>query len=87
MLQRAAQIVIAGDSADKATSALADIAWRAAPPNKIVQLVAPGAKLAPSHPASGKGPVGGKAAAYVCVGSTCSLPLTAPDALDQHLRQ
>ena len=87
LLQRAAQIVIAGDSADKATSALADIAWRAAPPNKIVQLVAPGAKLAPSHPASGKGPVGGKAAAYVCVGSTCSLPLTAPDALDQHLRQ
>jgi uncharacterized protein YyaL (SSP411 family) len=86
LLQGAVQIVIAGDPGDAATKALADVAWTASQPNKIVQTVAPGASLPPSHPAAGKGPVGGKAAAYVCVGTTCSLPLTDPAALEAQLR-
>ena len=36
--------------------------------------------------AAGKGAVGGAAAAYVCVGTTCTLPLKAPKDLEDHLR-
>jgi uncharacterized protein YyaL (SSP411 family) len=44
-----------------------------------------GAALPAGHPAHGKGPVGGRAAAYVCVGQVCSLPLTEPQALIDNL--
>jgi uncharacterized protein YyaL (SSP411 family) len=87
LLQRAVQIVVAGDPTEPATSGLADAAWRAPQPNKVIQLVAPGAALPSGHPAAGKGPVGGKPAAYVCVGTTCSLPLTDARALEEHLCQ
>jgi uncharacterized protein YyaL (SSP411 family) len=83
MLQRAVQIVVAGPPA--AAKPLADVAWRAPQPDKIIQSVAPGATLPANHPAFAKASAG-EPAAYVCVGTTCSLPLTAPDALEQHLR-
>jgi uncharacterized protein YyaL (SSP411 family) len=83
MLMRATQIVIAGPPST--TKALADAAWRAADPNKIIQAVASGATLPADHPAAGKTATD-KAQAFVCVGTTCSLPLTAPEALEQHLR-
>ncbi|MDQ4060766.1 MAG: thioredoxin domain-containing protein [Pseudomonadota bacterium] len=43
--------------------------------------------LPASHPAHGKGPVDGGTAAYVCVGTRCSLPLTSPEALRSLLRE
>ena len=38
-------------------------------------------RLPAAHPASGKTIVDGKAAAYVCRGETCSLPITDPATL------
>lgn len=73
-LENPTLIVVAGDGAG------ADELLRAAhalpAPAKIIQRVAAGAALPPSHPAHGKGPVDGRAAAYVCVGRTCGLPVT-----------
>jgi len=51
----------------------------------VVLVAPPGAELPADHPAHGKGLVGGRAAAYVCEGPVCSLPLTEPQALLDHL--
>jgi len=82
-MERAAQIVIAGNDAE----ALARTALKAAPPARVLIRTADGASLPPSHPAYGKGPVDGKPTAYVCVGTTCSLPITDADELTAHLRR
>jgi uncharacterized protein YyaL (SSP411 family) len=76
-LERPTQIVIAGAGAD----ALLRAAFALSAPAKIVHCVRDGRELPPSHPAHGKGPVDGKAAAYVCVGRTCGLPVTEPGGL------
>jgi len=81
VLQRCAQVVIVGDPADDATKALLDAAWKAPNMNKLIQRIAPGDILPDGHPAAGKGQVNSKATAYVCIGQTCSLPLTDPAAL------
>ena len=64
-------------------------AWRRAAnmplPNRVLQSA--GTDLPPSHPAHGKGPVNGAPAAYVCIGTRCSLPLTSPEALRAFLAQ
>jgi uncharacterized protein YyaL (SSP411 family) len=43
-------------------------------------------KLPDHHPAAGKVSRDGNAAAYVCVGATCSLPISNPDQLTQVLK-
>ncbi len=45
-------------------------------PYRVLQPVRPDEDLPAAHPASGKRTVGGRAAAYVCVGTTCEAPLT-----------
>jgi uncharacterized protein YyaL (SSP411 family) len=50
-------------------------------PRAVVMETAEGASLPQNHPAHGKSPIGGKAAAYVCFGRACSAPVTDPDAL------
>ena len=81
LLQQGAQIVIAGEPGADDTRALHAAAIRAPAVARAVTIVPPGTALPPAHPAHGKGPVGGKAAAYVCVGQTCSLPVTDADGL------
>ena len=85
ILQRCAQVVIVGDPAEDGTTALIDVAWKAANMNKLIQRVAPGDALPDGHPATGKGQLDGKATAYVCIGQTCSLPLTDAEALREAL--
>jgi hypothetical protein len=80
-LERPTAIVVAGDAGAPATAALLASAFALPASAKIVQRVADGAHLSPAHPAHGKGPVGGKPAAYVCVGRTCGLPVTDPGKL------
>ena len=48
---------------------------------RAIAVVEPGTELPESHPARGKGAVDGRAAAYVCVGQTCSLPATDAEGL------
>ena len=78
------QIVIAGDMT--AAKALRDTAIQAAPPTRLILSVPPGTDLPAGHPATGKGPVNDQPAAYVCVGTTCTLPLTDAKDLEDHLR-
>jgi hypothetical protein len=75
------QIVLAGGADAAGVAALRRAVYRVSLPNRVVLAVAPGAALPTDHPAHGKGAVGGWAAAYVCEGPVCSLPLTEPKAL------
>jgi uncharacterized protein YyaL (SSP411 family) len=70
------QIVIVGTRGEGGTDALLRAVWRAPAPARVLMVVPPDARLPPPHPAQGKGRVGEKATAYVCIGATCSLPLT-----------
>ena len=79
------QIVLVGDPADPGLAALRRAVYQVSLPNRVVLAIGPGEALADGHPAHGKGLVGGHAAAYVCDGPVCSLPLTEPKALLDNL--
>jgi hypothetical protein len=87
LLLRGLQIVIVGDRNSADAKALLAAVYRRNLPNRIVSVIAPGASLPASHPAVGKGQIGGKATAYVCEGPVCSLPLGDPASLDHALAQ
>jgi uncharacterized protein YyaL (SSP411 family) len=79
------QIVIAGNTDDTEFAELKRAAYGVSLPNRVMLATSPDAALPADHPAHGKGPVGGRPAAYVCVGPVCSLPLTEPRALIDNL--
>ncbi len=81
LLARPVQVAVVGAPDDPATRAMVAAAHRAPRPDLVLQTVAPGAALPEGHPARGKPRAGGAATAYVCVGQTCSLPFTDPEAL------
>ena len=85
-LAQAVQVVIVGVRGEPDTDALIAAAWRAAVPARVLAVVPPDAALPPAHPAHGKGRIGEKATAYVCIGATCSLPLTDSGELSKRLR-
>jgi uncharacterized protein YyaL (SSP411 family) len=76
---RAAEIVIAGRGA-RADELLA-AALRQPFIDRIVLRAPSAAALPASHPAQAKLAAVSDAAAFVCVGETCSLPVTTPDAI------
>jgi uncharacterized protein len=80
-LENALQIVVVGPSDSEATRALVQAVHERSLPNRLLQVVPPGAQLPERHPAAGKGMVDGKPAAYVCKGQTCGLPVTHPKGL------
>jgi uncharacterized protein YyaL (SSP411 family) len=76
--------VVVGEPDDPATQALALAARRGLSPDEAVVVAAPGAPPPPGIDPTwlaGRGLAGGRPAAYVCRGTTCSLPLTDPAAL------
>lgn len=76
---RGAEIVVTGS--DDATHKLIDAALSVPFTDRMV-LRAPSANTLPaSHPAQDKIKASTGAAAFVCVGETCSLPVTTPDAI------
>ena len=85
-LQDALQVVLCGGEGDEASrSAMRQAVLGHSLPNRVLLHVAEGAALPNSHPAYGKKPIGNKVTAYVCRGTTCSLPLNDPRALSAHL--
>jgi hypothetical protein len=86
LLDRAVQVVIVGDRGADDTRALLRAVAAVSLPDRVLAVIAPGAALPPGHPAAGKGQVGGATTAYVCVGTTCSLPLTEAADLAASLR-
>jgi uncharacterized protein len=87
-MERAVQIVIVGapDSADGLPTGLVRDALVSAPSTRHLIYLKDGAELPDTHPAHGKARVDGKPTAYVCVGTTCTLPLTSAEELRDHLR-
>ena len=81
LLTKPLQIVLVGKRGDPAFDALCRTVYSVSLPNRVVLSLPPGRELPSDHPAHGKGLVDGRAAAYVCNGPTCSLPLTEPQAL------
>ncbi len=86
-LTSATQIVIAGTRGEAATEALLEAALGACHAGRVIAVVGPGEDLPASHPGHGKGQVGGRATAYVCSGTTCSLPVTEAGALTAALQR
>jgi uncharacterized protein YyaL (SSP411 family) len=75
--------LVAGDPGDPATAALAARARRVLTPDDAVVVAAPGSM--PAHVdaswITGRGPLAGRPAAYLCRGTTCSLPIVNPEEL------
>jgi len=82
---RPVQIVLVGAPGDPALAAMREAVDRVSLPNRVLSILPPGATLPADHPAFGKGLVRGKAAAYVCEGPVCSLPIETSQALVEHL--
>jgi uncharacterized protein YyaL (SSP411 family) len=76
---RTAEIVVTGEGA--AAQALLTAARSQPPLNRIVLHAGSAETLPPQHPARTKVATAGGAAAFVCVGETCSLPVTDPAGL------
>jgi len=96
LARKPVQIVLVGDPRDPSgLAALHQAVYSVSLPNFIVFTVPketmlsltlpPGKALPLDHPARGKGIIAGRAAAYVCEGPVCSLPLTDPQRLVEHL--
>jgi uncharacterized protein YyaL (SSP411 family) len=75
------QIVIVAEPDDTAAAELRRAVYRVSLPDRVVMAMKPREALPEGHPAHGKGLIGGRAAAYVCNGPVCSLPLGDPQAL------
>ncbi len=86
LLQRGVQIAIIGERDSADCRSLLDAIYAVNVMNRIISVISPKDSLPDGHPASGKDQVGGAATAYVCVGMTCSLPITEPDALTSYLK-
>jgi uncharacterized protein YyaL (SSP411 family) len=87
VLAEPVQVVVVGDEATPGFAELFAAAAAATVPARILQRVPPGRELPASHPAAGKRLLDGRAAAYVCIGSTCEAPVADPVALRARLAQ
>ncbi len=85
LLEAATSVVIAGAPDDPAAQPLLRVALSAADPAVVVLRADGAAPLPASHPAFGKTAVAGQAAAFVCRGNVCGLPITGAAALAEAL--
>jgi uncharacterized protein len=76
---RAAEIVVTGEG--RAADALLAAARRHSPLDRIVLHAASAEALPPTHPARDKIAAASTPRAFVCIGETCSLPVTDPTGL------
>jgi uncharacterized protein YyaL (SSP411 family) len=78
LLEHPVQVVLIGEPASADLATLRQTALAAPVPDAVVLQIAPDAALPADHPAFGKGPVDGRATAYVCPGQTCLAPVVEP---------
>jgi hypothetical protein len=83
-LQHGVQIVLVGKT--EALKELRAAVEGVSLPDRVIQTIAPDQSLPAGHPAQGKGMEKGKPTAYVCVGQTCTLPITDPLLLIEALK-
>ncbi len=69
-------IVITGAEDEASMTAMRNALMRSSAPGAILHTYRSDETIPASSPAAGKAAIGGKATAYVCVGQTCSLPIT-----------
>ncbi len=69
LLEKPLQIVVVGENDDPSFQSLLRAVYGVSLPNRIVLGMRPDGSLPPGHPATGKGLVDGKPAAYVCEGT------------------
>jgi hypothetical protein len=84
-IDAALQIVVVGERGDAAADRLIRRIMATSLPNRALDVIAPGTVLPEGHPARYKEQLDGKATAYVCRGTICSLPVTDPGALTETL--
>jgi len=75
------QIAVIGRQGQAGTQELVHETFRAPTATRILQIIEPGQELPEHHPAFGKKQEGHKPTAYVCVGATCSKPVTSRKSL------
>ncbi|HVO01180.1 MAG TPA: thioredoxin domain-containing protein [Candidatus Cybelea sp.] len=80
-LAQALEVVIVGARNAPETKALVEAVLAHSLPDRLLEIVPPGAVLRPDHPAFGKAQRDGKATAYICRNRVCGLPITDPAAL------
>src|SRR5262249_45192951 len=86
-LTKPLQPLLVGESGTPEFEALRHAVYSVSLPNRVVFSLSPERPLPADHPASGKGLVDGKPAAYVCEGPVCSLPIIDPRTLLETLPQ
>ncbi|BBK39767.1 thioredoxin domain-containing protein [Allostella sp. ATCC 35155] len=84
-LERPLQIVVTGETAGRAElrRAVLDVSL----PDRVLTEIAPGDHLPEGHPAQSKEAPAGTAAAFVCAGPVCSLPISDADDLRRELER
>jgi uncharacterized protein YyaL (SSP411 family) len=78
-------VVLIGSAEE--TASLARAAFSVSCPARVLIRAADGASLPASHPAHGKTALDGKPTAYICIGETCSLPVTDAAALIEEMKR
>ncbi len=88
-LSQPREIALLGDPESDDTRALAAVALKPFLPNRVIVLARPGENppRIPSPLLAGRGPIDGKATAYVCQNYACQLPVTTPADLAAQLQQ
>ena len=85
-LRRGLQVVIVGARGETETDRLLARIFAFSLPARALLVIPPGQRLPENHPAHGKGQIEGRATAYVCRGTVCSLPATDTDELAETIR-
>ncbi len=87
LLTEATQVVVVGDETTPGFAALWTAANVTTPPGGLLLRVAAEADLPPGHPAAEKRLLAGRAAAYVCRGTSCEAPRIEAVDLRERLRR
>jgi hypothetical protein len=85
-LRRGLQVVVIGRRGEAETDRLLARTFAFSLPARALLVISPGQRLPENHPAHGKGQIEGRATAYVCRGTVCSLPAADVDELAETIR-